>query len=83
MVIGKSYWSLSIRDIKLSETMPKAEYRARQKELRTEAAKILGNKFEYATETEALAAKKKLPKHIQPWAQVCEAFPVSLGLGWI
>lgn len=83
MTIGKSYWLISIRNDKLVDTMPRIEYREMQKALRSKASSILGNKFEFKTKKEALAAQKKLPKEMQGWIQVRESFPVSLGLSWI
>lgn len=82
MKVGKSYWSVSIRNESARNSMPNKEYQQKRRELRQQAATILGNKFEYATEKEALAAKKKLPKNIRQWTEVSETWPVSLGLGW-
>ena len=82
MKVGKSYWLLSIRNEALRNAMPNKEYQQMAREIRLEVSKILGNRFEFATEKEALNAKKKLPKRAQEWAVVRESFPVSLGLGW-
>jgi hypothetical protein len=79
----KSYFAVSIKNEAARTSMPAKEYREMQKAVRTKASSILNNRFEYKTKAEALAAKKKLPKDVQPWAQVAEYFPVSLGLGWI
>jgi hypothetical protein len=83
MIVGKSYWLVSIRSEAAETSMPKKEYMEMRKALRSKASIILNNKFEYRTEKEALAAQKKLPKEMRSWAQVRESFPVSLGLGWI
>ena len=83
MIVGKSYWGVSIRNAAAETSMPKKEYMEMRKALRSKASIILNNKFEYKTEKEALAAKKKLPKELQSWVQINESFPVSLGLGWI
>ena len=83
MIVGKSYWLVSIRNKAAETSMPKKEYMDMRKALRAKASIVLDNRFEYRTEKEALAAKKKLPKELQSWAQINESFPVSLGLGWI
>jgi hypothetical protein len=83
MIVGKSYWAVSISNEALRTSMPKKEYLEMQKALRSKASSILNNRFEYKTQKEALAAQKKLPKELQSWVQVRESFPVSLGLGWI
>jgi hypothetical protein len=83
MNIGKSYWAVSIRNKAAETSMPRKEYSEMRRALRAEASIVLNNKFEYRTEKEALAAKKKLPKELQSWVQINESFPVSLGLGWI
>jgi hypothetical protein len=84
MNIGKSYWAVSIRQ--QSVLRPQCREKSTQKCVEpcaAEASIVLNNKFEYRTEKEALAAKKKLPKELQSWVQINESFPVSLGLGWI
>jgi hypothetical protein len=83
MKIGKSYWAISIRNKTAETSMPRKEYSEMRRALRAKASIVLDNKFEYRTEKEALAAKKKLPKELQSWVQINESFPVSLGLGWI
>jgi hypothetical protein len=83
MTIGKSYWAVSISNETIRTSMPNKEYREMQRAVRAKASSILGNRFEFKTQKEALAAQKKLPKDIQQWVQVRESFPVSLGLGWI
>jgi hypothetical protein len=79
MNIGKSYWAVSIKNKAAETSMPRKEYSEMRRALRAEASIVLNNKFEYRTEKEALAAKKKLPKELQSWVQINESFPVSLG----
>lgn len=83
MQVGKPYWAVRIQNEALRRSMPAAEYRALRKEKWAAAAKILGNRFEFATEKQAAAAKKKLPTELQGWASIAELLPISLGLGWI
>ena len=82
MKVGKPYWEIKIRKDSDLNSMPWKEYQPLQKAKRAEAAKILGNRFEFATEKQAIAAKKKLPEHLQEWAEIRELLPISLGLGW-
>jgi len=82
MKVGKSYWAIKIRKDSDLNSMPWKEYRPLQKAKWLEAAKILGNRFEFATEKQAIAAKNKLPEHLQEWVEIRELFPISLGLGW-
>lgn len=82
MKVGKSYWEVTIRNEAARKSMPNKEYQQARRELRQQAAQVLGNRFEFATEKEAMAAKKKLPKEMQGWVEVAETWPVSLGLGW-
>jgi hypothetical protein len=82
MKTGKSYWAISFRNESTRKVTPWQDYQKAQRDLRKEAAQIIGNSMEYKTEKEALAAKAKLPKHLKEWAEVNEQIPVSLGLGW-
>lgn len=82
MKIGKPYWAMRIRNDALRQSVPMIEYKQARKEMQAAAAKILGNRFEYATEKQALAAKNKLPKEMHEWVEIAESYPVSLGLGW-
>lgn len=83
MRVGKPYWAVNIQNEALRDSMPLPEYRTLRKEKWAAAAKILGNRFEFATEKQAAAAKKKLPTGLQEWSSIVERVPVSLGLGWI
>jgi hypothetical protein len=77
MNIGKSYWAVSIRNKAAETSMPRKEYSEMRKPCEPRHL-VLNNKFEYRTEKEALAAKKKLPKELQSWVQINESFPAAL-----
>ena len=82
MKVGKPYWSIKIRNDDLLGSLPSKEYHKLRKEKQAEAAKLLGNQFDFATEKQATAAVKKLPEQFKDWVQVRELTPISLGLGW-
>jgi len=82
MKTGKPYWSLRIDNASLKQSMPNQEYKDLRKKIYAEISALLSNQFDFATEAEAKAARKKLSKPLQQWVAVRELTPISLGLGW-
>lgn len=79
---GKSYWTIMIRNELHRESMPNKDYQEKRREIRSQIESIIGKKFEFSTEKEALSVKSKIPSHLHDWVKVSETIPVSLGLGW-
>lgn len=78
---GKTYWTLSVRNYKLKQTMSAQEYKAALERVRKEIKTTLKT-HDFATKQQAEEALSKLQKQSRNFVQIDEATPVSLGLGW-
>jgi ribonuclease D len=78
---GKTYWTLSVRNLKLKSEMPASEYKANLERVRKEIKDVIKT-HDFATKQQAKNALNKLSKQNRNFVQIDEATPVSLGLGW-
>ena len=78
---GKTYWTLSVRNLKLKTEMPPSEYKAALERVRKEIKAVVKT-HDFTTEQQAKDALTKLSKQNRQWVKIDEATPVNLGLGW-